>query len=129
VIASCGLWQSSGWFLQQLGGVWRWHLGGIDCDGGKVVAGQWTHLTATFDGQVARIFQDGTLVATRAGKANPAPWPGELHVGQYSAGPAPSFQVAGRIAGLKIYHRALTADEAVLAARAKPTMEKDMGPN
>jgi hypothetical protein len=53
-----------------------------------------------------------------------APWPGELHVGQYSAGPAPSFQVTGRIAGLKIYHRALTADEAALAARAKPVAEE-----
>ncbi|MFI5380890.1 MAG: LamG domain-containing protein, partial [Tepidisphaerales bacterium] len=120
VIASCGLWQHTGWFLQQLGGTWRWHVGGIDCDGGKVTPGQWTHLAATFDGRVCRVFQDGVQVAEKAGTPNTTPWPGDLHIGQYSPGPAPQFQVTGQIAGLKIYHRALSAGETADAARAKP---------
>ncbi len=51
VIISCGRWQDRGWFLQKLGGSWRWHLGGTDCDGGGVPTGQWVHLTGTYDGE------------------------------------------------------------------------------
>ncbi len=120
VIASCGQWQHTGWFLQQLGGVWRWHVGGIDCDGGKVTPGEWTHLVATFDGRTTRLFQNGTQVAEKAGIVNTSPWPGELHIGQYSPGPAPGFQVTGQVAGVKIYHRALDAAEVTSAARATP---------
>ena len=36
VILSCGEWNKGGWFLQQLGGQWRWYVGGISCDGGKL---------------------------------------------------------------------------------------------
>jgi hypothetical protein len=47
VIVSCGHWRQAGWFLQRLGNVWRWHVGGIDCDGGQPATGQWTHLVGT----------------------------------------------------------------------------------
>jgi hypothetical protein len=123
IVVSCGLWQKAGWFVQRFGGGWRWHVGGIDCDGGKPATGRWTHLVGTFDGHVTRLFQDGALAAERPGDANLDPWDSPLHVGQYSGGPAPTFQVNGWISGLKIYSRALAADEIKAAAqspRAKP---------
>jgi hypothetical protein len=111
VVVSCGVWNQSGWFLQALGGRWRWHVGGVDCDGGKVSVGQWTHLVGTYDGQSTRLYQDGQLVAERTGSFVTAPWPGELHIGQYSGGPTPDYQTTGRMSDVKIYHRALTEDE------------------
>ena len=47
-------------------------------------------------------------------------WPGELHIGQYSASPGDDFQVTGRIAGVKIYHRPLATAEVTEGARTKP---------
>jgi hypothetical protein len=112
VVVSCGVWNQSGWFLQALGGRWRWHVGGVDCDGGKVSVGQWTHLVGTYDGHTTRLYQDGQLVAQQTGSFVTAPWPGELHIGQYSGGPRPDYQTTGRIADVRIYHRALTEEEA-----------------
>jgi len=120
VIVSCGVWQQSGWFLQWLGNHWRWHVGGIDCDGGTPALGRWIHLVGTFDGKTARLFQDGALVAEKVGAANTNVFAGELHVGQYSGLPSVEYQVTGRIAGVKIYHRPLDATEAAAAAKTKP---------
>jgi hypothetical protein len=119
VVIGCGLWHTAGWFLQKLGGVWRWHVGGVDCDGGRPEAKRWLHVVATYDGRTARLFQDGQPVAEATGTFVTAPYAGELCVGQYSPQPAPPYQVAGRIAGVKLYHRALTAAEAAAAARSK----------
>ncbi len=124
VVLSCGRWNQAGWFLQRIGSGWRWHVGGIDCDGGRPAPGKWTHLVGTFDGQTARLFQDGRRVAERAGSAVLTPWPGRLHVGQYSGGPAAQYQVAGWIAGLKVYGRPLPAKDAAAAARSKPAPPK-----
>ena len=51
VVVSCGQWETAGWFLQSIAGRWRWHVGGIDCDGGRSAAGRWTHLAGIYDGQ------------------------------------------------------------------------------
>lgn len=119
---SCGLWNQAGWFLQRIGGRWRWHVGGFDCDGGKPAAGQWMHVVCTYDGHVARVFQDGVQVAEKAGTAVPLLWSGDLIVGHYSGSPKDAaFQVTGKIAGLNIYHRAFSAAEAAAAAKAKPS--------
>ena len=120
VVVSCGHWQTAGWFLQKLGQVWRWHVGGIDCDGGQPAPGRWIHLLGTFDGHTTCLFQDGKLVAKKDGTANRTPWTGPLHVGQYSGGPGPEFQVAGRIAGVKVYNRAVPAEDAAEASRTAP---------
>ena len=103
VVASCGLWNHSGWFLQRIGAGWRWHVGGIDCDGGAPAPGKWTELVGTFDGRTARLYQDGRLVAAKSGRANRTPWGKPLHVGQYSGGVNASFQVNGLISDLRIY--------------------------
>jgi len=120
VIVSCGVWNQAGWFLQRLGGVWRWHVGGVDCDGGRPAEGRWVHLAAVYDGQTLRLYEDGVQVAERAASVDASVWPGELHVGQYSGGPAPAYQVTGRITGLKIYHRPLNATEVAGEAAKKP---------
>jgi Hydrazine synthase alpha subunit middle domain/Concanavalin A-like lectin/glucanases superfamily/WD40-like Beta Propeller Repeat len=110
VVVSCGAWGGPGWFLQRLGGGWRWYVGGINCDGGRPTPGEWTHLVSTYDGETARLFQDGQLVAEVDGTANQAPWSGALHVGQYSAGPAPQYQVNGWIADVKVYNCAVNGE-------------------
>ena len=120
VVVSCGLWNHSGWFLQRLGNVWRWHVGGIDCDGGQPAVGQWMHVVGVYDGHAMRLFQDGVQVAERSGLPNTAVWSGDLYIGQYVDAPGPSFQVQGRIRGVKIYHRPIDAKEAVAAAKNKP---------
>ena len=119
VVVGCGVWRQAGWFLQRIGGGWRWHVGGIDCDGGRPATGRWTHLVGTFDGQTARLHQDSKLVATQTGAANRGPWKGPLHVGQYSGGPNASYQVLGWMRGVRIYNRVVRAEEAA-AAFANP---------
>ena len=111
VVVSCGHWNQAGWFLQWLGNHWRWHVGGVDCDGGTPETGRWMQIVGTYDGATARLYQDGKLVAERSGSFNPTPWSGPLHVGQYSGGPHADFQVNGQIRGVAVHQRALTDDE------------------
>ena len=117
VVVSCGHWRQAGWFLQWLGNSWRWHVGGIDCDGGRPEIGKWMHLVGTYDGYATRLYQDGKPLAERSGSFMTTPWTGDLHVGQYSGGPNPSFQVNGQIRGIKIHHRALAPEEIDSAVR------------
>ena len=117
VVLSCGHWNQAGWFLQRLGNKWRWHVGGIDCDGGRPAENRWIHLAASYDGQTATLYEDGKLVGERSGQFNTAPWPGDLYVGQYSGQPGPDYQVTGRIRDVKIYHRPLDAEEVAQAAQ------------
>ena len=119
VVLSCGHWRQAGWFLQRMGGYWRWHVGGVDCDGGTPAEDHWFHLAATYDGQTARLYEDGKLVGEKTGQFNTSPWPGDLHVGQYSGQPGPDFQVTGRIKGVKIYHRPLDPEEVSKAALSR----------
>ena len=119
VVVCCGHWQQAGWFLQRIGDGWRWHVGGIDCDGGKPAIGRWTHLVCSYDGQRARLFQDGRLVAEMGGQAVRTAWGGRLYVGQYGA-PGPGFQVTGWVSGVKVYSRCLPAKDVAKAFGDKP---------
>ena len=110
VVISCGSFGSSGWFLQRFCAGWRWHLGGISCDGGSPAVGRWVHLVGTFNGKQARLYQDGKQVGEVECDPNRAPWSGPLVIGQYS-GQAPQYQVTGRMKGVKIYRRALKSEE------------------
>jgi len=119
VLVSCGRWREAGWFLQRFGGGWRWHVGGLDCDGGRPVVGRWVHLVGTYDGRTARLYQDGRLVAEASGPMALAPWNGPLLIGQYSGGPGAQYQVVGRVREVRLYRRALRPEEiAADAARA-----------
>jgi hypothetical protein len=123
VIMACGEYMKSGWFLQRYGRGWRWHVGGVSCDGGSPVVGQWVLLTAIFDGRVSRLYQDGDLVAEVACNPIRTPWIGPLYVGQYNSRAQDAYQVKGKIADIKIYQRALSAGEIKddCAARKVPT--------
>ena len=66
VIDSAGQWRKSGWFLQRIGAGWRWHVGGVDCDGGTGIVDTWTHLVGVHDGNGLRFYQDGKLAAETA---------------------------------------------------------------
>jgi len=117
VILSCGQYSGTGWFLQRFGSGWRWHLGGISCDGGRPAVGRWVHLVGTFNGRRATLYQDGRQVAAVDCPANRATWSGPLILGQYST-QAPQYQVTGRLNGLKIYRRALKPEEVAANFRA-----------
>ena len=119
VVLCCGRWKEQGWFLQKLGNVWRWHVGGVDCDGGSPAVGQWIHIAATFDGQQARLFQNGVEVASKPCNPTRTPHAGPLIVGQYDA-PSDPYQVFGRVADVKIYQRALSPQEIAAMFKADP---------
>jgi hypothetical protein len=119
VVVGCGYWNRAGWFLQSIGGRWRWHVGGFDCDGGQPKLSRWMHVVATYDGETARLYEDGKLVAEKTGAATSEVWPGGLHIGQYSQ-PHAQFQVLGRLSGLNIYHRVIDAEEASERAQTPP---------
>jgi len=125
VVMACGEYMRSGWFMQYYGGRWRWHVGGVSCDGGKAVEDVWVPLVGTFDGRRARFYQGGRLVADVPCVPNREPWTGPLHIGQYSR-PAPDYQVKGLISGVKIYQRSLSAEE--VAANSKNSPPANKGP-
>lgn len=120
VVVGCGEWSNAGWFLQRIGGRWRWHVGGVNCDGGRPAIGRWLHVVGLWDGKNLRLYQDGQLVCEQAGPIETAVWPGEFVVGQYAASLRPEYQTIGRIAGLKIYHRPLAESEILESAGNPP---------
>lgn len=120
VLVSCGIWRQAGWFLQKIGQRWRWHAGGVDCDGGRPPLHEWVHLAATYDGGTLRLFQDGQMVAQASGSINRASWSGPLLLGQYGPANQSPYQFAGDIAGLRIFHRALGEAEAAAASHSQP---------
>jgi len=131
VILSCGLYNRSGWFVQWFNGRWRWHVGRVSCDGGKVEAGTWHHLVCTFDNHNASLYQNGRRVARIACSPLGGEYNGPLIVGQYSIA-APTHQVTGRLGGVRIYRRALSDKEArehfKQGPPAKPPKEPDKKP-
>ena len=104
IVISNGLWNTSGWFLQRLGGVWRFHVGGIDCDGGGVKIGEWLHIVGTYDGEKLQLYENDRLIAEKHVVVGKNLWEGNLIIGQY--GPmTPDFQFKGRIKGVRIWQR------------------------
>ncbi len=120
VLLGCGLWGGPGWFLQWLGGRWRWYAGGVVCDGGRPECGRWFHLAAAADGGAVRLYEDGRLAAEAAGEVSDTPWPGGLFAGTYGALPGAAFQTHGELAGVRLYHRILSPEEIAAAARERP---------
>ncbi|MDR2761959.1 MAG: hypothetical protein LBB88_05110 [Planctomycetaceae bacterium] len=103
VLVSFGLWNESGWFVQLFNGKLRWHCKGIDCDGGEIKVGEWTHLICQFDGQTLRTIQDGKKVAEKpAILKQTRNWKGQLVIGNYSGGINERFQLKGNIRDVKI---------------------------
>lgn len=120
VLLSSGLYAEHGWFLQAIGGRWRWHVGGVSCDGGQTVINKWTHLMAAKNGNEFCLYQDGKKVAGTNAPSSSGFSGRKLFAGQYSGVVDPQFQVKGRLAGIKIYHRPITENEVVTMAVTPP---------
>jgi hypothetical protein len=110
VVVSNGYWNQAGWFFQYFNGRWRFHVGGVDCDGGSPKIGEWMHIVGTYDGSTLRLHENGILVAERLAVVNKTPWTRNLVIGQYSGQIAPQFQVRGRIKDVRIWHRVLNLE-------------------
>ena len=110
VVVGCGTYNGPGWFIQRYRTGWRWHIGGVSCDGGTSAVGRWVHLVATFKAGRATLYQDGKQVASIECNPNRALYRGPLLVGQFCS-PSAGCQLTGRIKDLKIYRRALRAEE------------------
>jgi hypothetical protein len=119
VVLCCGAFNRDGWFLQRYGSGWRWHIAPTSCDGGRPVVGPWTHLVGTFNGSQAELYQDGKRVASVACHSATPALGQSLVIGQY-ASRGPQYQTNGAVAGLHIYHRALTAEEIAEKAKDHP---------
>jgi mono/diheme cytochrome c family protein len=102
VVLCSGVWNQSGWFLQKLGGKWRFHVSKVDCDGTESVPlGKKLHITATCKDKKLRLEQDGKVIAEKDAPAVFTPWSGNLTVGQYST-VQPPYQFTGIIGNIKI---------------------------
>jgi hypothetical protein len=79
--------------------------------------GKWTHLAATYDNRVMRLYVDGELVGElpRGGKVTPGT--ADLTVGSYAPGHARAF-FEGILDEVAIWDRPLSAVE--IQERAKP---------
>jgi hypothetical protein len=88
------------------GGTWT--SGNQNTTGGTaLVVNTWTHLAATFDGTMVRLYVNGVQVASQAQTTLLAPTTGTLQIGANAYG---EF-FAGRIDEMRIYNRALSAAE------------------
>lgn len=112
VLASCGEWERNGWFLQVIGGRFRFYIGrGNVLDAGRPEVGRWIHVVAVFDGRRMALYQDGREVGRReVRRVDYTPWGGPLFVGQYHHLQR-EYQVNGRLDEVKLYQRALSAKE------------------
>jgi len=120
VVLSCGTFGGNGWFLQVYQNRWRWHVGGVSCDGGKIVVGKWVHVAATFDGARATLYVDGKKAASVPCRANLTAFTGPLVMGQYAA-QLEQYQVFGQLSDLKLYSRNLSpAEAAALVKTGRP---------
>jgi len=102
IVISHGYWKQAGWFLQKLGGRWRFHVDGVDCDGGSPKIGEWLHVVGTLEDSMLRLYENGKLVAECPAPLARKPWTQNLVIGQYSQ-IAPGFQFKGKIKDVRIW--------------------------
>jgi len=113
VVLSFGHWDGPGYWLQLFGGGVRFYL-----PVQKILdtrppppLGSWHHLACTYDGRVSRSYLDGQETGSlEIGPIDLTLWGGELRIGQYSD-IGPEFQTRAQIDEVRIYQRALSADE------------------
>ena len=79
---------------------------GVNAPSGQLAANAWTHLAATYDGSVARLYVNGTQVAARTGVPTITTSTGALRIGGDSVWAGEWFD--GLIDELRVYNRALT---------------------
>ena len=90
-----------------VGGTWA--SGNQNTIGGAALpVNAWTHLAATFDGSMVRLYVNGAQVASQTQTTQLVPTSGSLQIGGDSF---PDQFFAGRIDEVRIYNRALTTAE------------------
>lgn len=93
----------------------NWRSAGIDADGvlrsllGVVSDSTWTHVAATWDGSVNRIYADGSNLGGTETDTTGVGWGTEHGIGRSKAAAANQFD--GSIDDVRIYNRALTTQE------------------
>lgn len=111
VIVSHGTWRQDGFFLQILGGNYRWHKApATDCDGGSAAANQWQHVIAVWDGAESRTYLNGALVARAPTDPRFLVAGAPLYLARYIFD-QDVYYFRGRVADVRIYPWALTEDE------------------
>ena len=118
VLLGFGQWNRAGWFLQKIGGRWRFHLSSVSCDGGIVPVGEWVRVVGIYDGDTARLYQNGEMVAQARIPAAPASPGQELFLGQYSARNEAAYQFKGKMRRFALYTRVLKPEEIAPPPRA-----------
>nr|MCR5163539.1 hypothetical protein [Thermoguttaceae bacterium] len=102
VLLSYGHWDC-GWFIQNFEGVWRFHIGKVNCDSAEPIPmGKWVHVEAVLEDGQARLFQDGEEIASAPLDRPSRLWLGDLFIGQYALTQKPDYQFNGEIRNLKI---------------------------
>ncbi|MBM3476672.1 MAG: hypothetical protein FJX75_25650 [Armatimonadetes bacterium] len=119
VMVSFGHWENLGYWMQLIGGTIRWYLPVQNIlDAGSTPGPGWHHLCGTYDGRLSRLYMDGKEVgAKEVGQVDLTPWPGEFRIGMYSDIDA-QFQTNAQFDDVRVYQRALTAEEAQQHAAA-----------
>lgn len=107
VVLGFGQYNGTGWFLQRFNGKWRFHMAKTSCDGGEVPVGRWLRVVGTYDGETARLYQDGTLVAECAMPAPPTVSAQPGLFGQYTPQTEAPYQFTGRIKNFALYERVI----------------------
>jgi hypothetical protein len=111
VIVDNGTWRQDGFFLQILGGTFRWHKApATDCDGGAAQDGQWQRLVCVWDGRESALRLGGEVIARTPSDARFTAAGAPLFIGRYIVG-TPEYEYPGRVRDLRIYPYALTEEE------------------
>lgn len=82
-----------------------------DLTSGPAALGEWTHLVATYDGAVKRLYTNGVLAGTQTIGFRAATGI-EVRLGGAGTGPSPATGFDGTLDELAIYARPLSADQA-----------------
>jgi len=99
--------------------VFRFDLknaGTLDLD--LPAAGEWLHVAATFDGNTMKVYFNGTLAGDKPASGRIAVTGNPLIIGNKREGAPPGDLFSGLLDEVRIYDRALTAEE--VAALARP---------
>lgn len=90
-------------------------------------AGVWSHIVATYDGSVARIYHNGVQVASQAVSATVPTTPNPLYLG--SSGPGATDGVAGRLDEVAFYRdTAISGSTALEHYKVGRNLEQPPGP-
>ncbi|NEB75403.1 LamG domain-containing protein [Streptomyces sp. SID14478] len=105
--------------------VWSFGLGEpgavVRAQGGRPEAGEWAHLVGVYDpvARTAKLYVNGQQVATAAGAEGPTA-SGDLQLGRALGPDGQGENWEGAIAGVQVWDRIVSDEEAALTARRAP---------